>query len=72
MEFEVLDIVDRLTPKCEDILLRCLFKSIEIPCLMKYAMMEKRRTQYGFCCTFNYIRQNDPDKRFALMHSLVN
>jgi len=49
----------QLTPKCEDILIRCFFNSKQFKCLTPYQMMETRRNQYGFCCSFNYLQRND-------------
>ncbi|XP_053669889.1 pickpocket protein 28-like [Anopheles nili] len=53
--YNALDTLARLSPRCEDMLLRCFWKSIELPCLLRNDMIEVRRTQYGFCCTFNFI-----------------
>uniref|UniRef100_A0A182Q1S7 Pickpocket n=1 Tax=Anopheles farauti TaxID=69004 RepID=A0A182Q1S7_9DIPT len=51
-----------LSPRCEDMLLRCFWKSIELPCMQRNDMMEVRRTQYGFCCTFNFIGHNEDNE----------
>ncbi|KFB45449.1 AGAP001631-PA-like protein [Anopheles sinensis] len=52
----------QLSPRCEDMLLRCFWKSIELPCMTKNDMIEVRRTQYGFCCTFNFIGHNEDNE----------
>lgn len=46
----------RLTPSCESMLLRCIWRGVERPCLEPHTMFAARSTQYGFCCTFNYVR----------------
>ncbi|XP_055551572.1 pickpocket protein 28 [Wyeomyia smithii] len=53
------DTLEKLSPRCEQMLLRCFWKSIELPCMTKTDMFEVRRTQYGFCCTFNFIGHNE-------------
>lgn len=52
-------IISRLTPKCDDLLLKCFFKSKQYKCVMDYEMMEQRRNTNGYCCSFNYMRRND-------------
>uniref|UniRef100_A0A182MCM8 Uncharacterized protein n=1 Tax=Anopheles culicifacies TaxID=139723 RepID=A0A182MCM8_9DIPT len=52
----------QLSPRCEDMLLRCFWKSIELPCMLRNDMVEVRRTQYGFCCTFNFIGHNEDNE----------
>lgn len=37
-------------------LLRCIWRGEERNCMEKLSMFEHRSTQYGFCCTFNYVR----------------
>ncbi|XP_063697897.1 pickpocket protein 28-like [Culicoides brevitarsis] len=50
------DIMNRLTPRCEDMLLRCFWQSKEVKCIGgPFALFESRRTEYGICCSFNYI-----------------
>lgn len=51
--------IKRLTPKCDDLLIKCFFKSQEFECMSDYKMIEERRTQHGYCCSFNYIRRDD-------------
>ncbi|XP_058130348.1 pickpocket protein 28 [Anopheles ziemanni] len=60
--YSALDTLERLSPRCEDMLLRCFWKSIELPCMLKNDMVEVRRTQYGFCCTFNFIGHNEDNE----------
>lgn len=43
-------------------LLRCFWKSIELPCMLRNDMIEVRRTQYGFCCTFNFIGHTEDNE----------
>lgn len=51
-------IMRRLSPQCDEMLLKCYWKSIETPCMINNTMIESRRTQHGWCCTFNYMRVN--------------
>uniref|UniRef100_A0A182IT20 Pickpocket n=1 Tax=Anopheles atroparvus TaxID=41427 RepID=A0A182IT20_ANOAO len=60
--YSALDTLEKLSPRCEDMLLRCFWKSIELPCMLKNDMVEVRRTQYGFCCTFNFIGHNEDNE----------
>ncbi|XP_053667402.1 sodium channel protein Nach-like [Anopheles marshallii] len=57
--YNALETLAKLSPRCEDMLLRCFWKSIELPCMLRNDMIEVRRTQYGFCCTFNFIGHNE-------------
>ncbi|XP_058055966.1 pickpocket protein 28 [Anopheles bellator] len=57
--YNALDTLSKLSPRCEDMLLRCFWKSIELPCMLRNDMIEVRRTQYGFCCTFNFVGHNE-------------
>lgn len=54
-------VITKLTPKCEDLILKCFFKSQPYKCMQKYEMLEQRRTSYGYCCSFNFIHRNDPN-----------
>ncbi|CAO1373967.1 unnamed protein product [Diamesa serratosioi] len=65
------NIVIRLTPKCENILLKCFFQSMEYPCMSDFQMMETRRTQYGYCCSFNYLKRDDSSKMNVAYHTDV-
>uniref|UniRef100_A0A182NS27 Pickpocket n=1 Tax=Anopheles dirus TaxID=7168 RepID=A0A182NS27_9DIPT len=60
--YNALETLAKLSPRCEDMLLRCFWKSIELPCMLRNDMMEVRRTQYGFCCTFNFIGHNEDNE----------
>lgn len=52
----------QLSPQCSDILLRCFWENKEIECIdSKGGLLSVRQTQYGPCCTFNYIRTDDPN-----------
>lgn len=44
-----------LSPDCEDLLINCQWQGNEVNCLDIFV---RRRTQEGFCCTFNYVRTN--------------
>lgn len=55
--------ISQLTPKCEDILVKCFFKGAVLPCMMKFEMMETRRCSSGFCCSFNFILAGNDDPR---------
>lgn len=52
-------LIFQLTPKCENLLIKCFFKSKEYKCMMDYQMMEQRQNARGFCCSFNYMRKDD-------------
>ncbi|XP_021692928.1 pickpocket protein 28 isoform X2 [Aedes aegypti] len=60
--YNAFDTLVKLSPRCEDMLLRCFWKSIELPCMTKNDMIEVRRTQYGFCCTFNFIGHTEDNE----------
>uniref|UniRef100_A0A182PGM2 Pickpocket n=1 Tax=Anopheles epiroticus TaxID=199890 RepID=A0A182PGM2_9DIPT len=60
--YNALETLAKLSPRCEDMLLRCFWKSIELPCMLRNDMIEVRRTQYGFCCTFNFIGHNEDNE----------
>ncbi|XP_050072210.1 pickpocket protein 28-like [Anopheles maculipalpis] len=60
--YNALETLTKLSPRCEDMLLRCFWKSIELPCMLRNDMVEVRRTQYGFCCTFNFIGHNEDNE----------
>uniref|UniRef100_A0A336KSU2 CSON015353 protein n=1 Tax=Culicoides sonorensis TaxID=179676 RepID=A0A336KSU2_CULSO len=49
------EIMIRLTPRCEDMMLRCFWQSKEYKCIDGKKFFERRRTQYGHCCVFNYV-----------------
>ncbi|XP_059611801.1 sodium channel protein Nach-like [Phlebotomus argentipes] len=58
VSFDIMKIIRKLTPHCSDILLQCLWLGQEQPCMNLFSF---RRTQYGFCCTFNYIRKDSSE-----------
>uniref|UniRef100_A0A182TU52 Pickpocket n=1 Tax=Anopheles melas TaxID=34690 RepID=A0A182TU52_9DIPT len=60
--YNALETLEKLSPRCEDMLLRCFWKSIELPCMLRNDMIEVRRTQYGFCCTFNFIGHTEDNE----------
>ncbi|XP_035890616.1 pickpocket protein 28-like [Anopheles stephensi] len=60
--YNALETLTKLSPRCEDMLLRCFWKSIELPCMLRNDMVEVRRTQYGFCCTFNFIGHTEDNE----------
>lgn len=51
------DLMKRLTPACEDMFLKCYWRSKEYQCIEGKDMFVRRRTQYGHCCSFNYVIQ---------------
>lgn len=53
------DIMQRLTPKCSDLLLLCRYHFRERNCS---AIFELRKTIFGQCCIFNYVRRNSDFK----------
>ncbi|XP_055585368.1 pickpocket protein 28 [Uranotaenia lowii] len=60
--YNAFETLKRLSPRCEDMLMRCFWKSIELPCMQKNDMIEMRRTQYGFCCTFNFVGHSEDNE----------
>ncbi|XP_066583824.1 sodium channel protein Nach-like [Prorops nasuta] len=55
-QFDVAQMMKRLTPKCSDILIKCKFSGRTRDCSKLFSF---RKTQDGFCCTFNYAREQD-------------
>lgn len=50
------DIMLKLTPRCEEMMLRCIWQSKEYKCVDgPLKMFERRRSEYGHCCSFNYV-----------------
>ena len=54
-------IVRDLTPDCDDLTISCHWAGEQRPCMVSFnndssALLRMRRTQYGFCCSFNYNR----------------
>lgn len=61
---DLTNIILRLTPPCQEMAIRCYWRNIERPCISGLIngttpIMATRRTQYGFCCTFNYNRRDN-------------
>ncbi|GAB0090609.1 uncharacterized protein DMENIID0001_053480 [Sergentomyia squamirostris] len=61
--FDIMKIIKQLTPQCSQMLLKCMWLGHEEDCSHLFSF---RRTQYGFCCTFNYVRKDsteDPERK---------
>ncbi|CAK9800138.1 Sodium channel protein Nach [Anthophora plagiata] len=54
--YSITDVMKRLTPQCSSILLKCRFHGEERNCS---DLFDFRKTQDGFCCTFNYAVKGD-------------
>ncbi|KOC68351.1 Sodium channel protein Nach [Habropoda laboriosa] len=54
--YNITDVMKRLTPQCSSILSKCHFHSAERNCT---DIFQFRKTQDGFCCTFNYAIKGD-------------
>ncbi|KAG5312443.1 NACH protein, partial [Acromyrmex insinuator] len=54
--YDVTQIMKTLTPQCSTILLKCILHGIDRNCS---ELFEFRKTQDGYCCTFNYVRESD-------------
>ncbi|KAG7201468.1 hypothetical protein KM043_004228 [Ampulex compressa] len=54
--YDITSIMKRLTPRCADVLMVCIFHGYKRNCSDIFAF---RKTQDGFCCTFNYAREED-------------
>ncbi|XP_018358709.1 PREDICTED: sodium channel protein Nach-like [Trachymyrmex cornetzi] len=59
--YDVAQIMKTLTPQCSTMLLKCILHGINRNCS---ELFEFRKTQDGYCCTFNYVRESDdiPDE----------
>lgn len=44
-----------MAPKCEDIIIKCKWDGMYMNCSQNFTL---RASRDGFCCTFNYVRQN--------------
>ncbi|CAG9561971.1 unnamed protein product [Danaus chrysippus] len=55
-DYDVNELMRNLTPKCEDLLLRCEWNTVAMNCSK---LFDFRLTMNGYCCTFNYLRQSD-------------
>ncbi|XP_026674848.1 sodium channel protein Nach-like [Ceratina calcarata] len=54
--FNITDVMKRLTPDCASMLSKCRFHDEERNCTEVFTF---RKTQDGFCCTFNYATKGD-------------
>ncbi|XP_018401441.1 PREDICTED: sodium channel protein Nach-like, partial [Cyphomyrmex costatus] len=54
--YDVAEIMKNLTPQCSVILLKCMLHGAARNCS---ELFEFRKTQDGYCCTFNYVRESD-------------
>ncbi|CAH0715589.1 unnamed protein product, partial [Brenthis ino] len=55
-DYDVNELMRNLTPKCEDLLMRCAWNENPMNCS---DLFDFRLTMNGYCCTFNYLRQSD-------------
>ncbi|CAH0585757.1 unnamed protein product [Chrysodeixis includens] len=55
-QYDVHDLMRKLTPRCEDLLVRCAWNTEPRDCL---DLFDFRLTMNGYCCTFNYLRPYD-------------
>ncbi|XP_049694451.2 sodium channel protein Nach isoform X1 [Helicoverpa armigera] len=55
-EYDVHELMQSLTPRCEDLLVRCVWNTEPRKCL---DLFDFRLTMNGYCCTFNYLRPHD-------------
>ncbi|CAH2096240.1 unnamed protein product [Euphydryas editha] len=55
-DYDVNELMRNLTPRCEDLLIRCVWNEISMNCS---DLFDFRLTMNGYCCTFNYLRQSD-------------
>lgn len=57
---DVTDILRDLSPDCDELSISCHWQGQQRPCMVSNendtAILRRRRTQYGFCCSFNYNR----------------
>ncbi|KAJ8678668.1 hypothetical protein QAD02_014455, partial [Eretmocerus hayati] len=54
--YQLGQLMKELTPQCNDILVKCRFRLENRNCSELFSF---RRTQDGFCCTFNYIQSSE-------------
>ncbi|XP_041979423.1 uncharacterized protein LOC121733272 [Aricia agestis] len=55
-EYNVNELLRDLTPRCEDLLVRCAWNEVPMNCSK---LFDFRLTMNGYCCTFNYLRKSD-------------
>lgn len=57
---DLTSILRDLTPDCNEVAISCHWRGESRPCMVntnnETALLRRRRTQYGFCCSFNYNR----------------
>lgn len=51
----------KITPKCTDVIKKCIWLGKEIPC---FEYFQTRKTYIGHCCLFNYQRPGDVELRY--------
>lgn len=56
--YDISALMKKLTPQCSDMLLKCFFNGQQQNCSEIFSF---EKTQDGYCCTFNYLRQDDED-----------
>ncbi|XP_076220533.1 pickpocket protein 28-like isoform X2 [Nomia melanderi] len=67
--YDLAQIMKRLTPQCSKLLAKCRFHDEEKNCS---EMFQFRKTQDGFCCTFNYAtKADDIDLQNGVDHRLA-
>ncbi|XP_029664876.1 sodium channel protein Nach-like [Formica exsecta] len=54
--YDITKTMKNLSPLCMSMLLKCKLHGTYRPCT---TLFEFRKTQDGFCCTFNYVRERD-------------
>lgn len=52
-----------LAPKCSDVIVKCKWGGQERNCI---EIIHTRRTNQGFCCTFNYVRPSNDEFNYEL------
>ncbi|EZA49292.1 Sodium channel protein Nach [Ooceraea biroi] len=55
-DYDITQIMKTLSPQCSQILLKCKLHGTYRNCSQ---LFDFRKTQNGFCCTFNYMREKD-------------
>ncbi|XP_003493499.1 sodium channel protein Nach-like [Bombus impatiens] len=56
--YDITDIMERLTPQCSSMLLNCYFRNQRMNCSDIFSV---GKTKNGFCCIFNYIAESFGD-----------
>ncbi|GBP65398.1 Sodium channel protein Nach [Eumeta japonica] len=65
--YDVRELLKRLTPRCEDLMLRCMWNEEIRNCT---DLFDFRLTANGYCCCFNYIRHSDTDFTETISHEV--